>query len=357
MEDIFRKLVSFHTVTGDTQSVHEALDYIATFVAQRGMHIERFESGGYESLVATVTPGHKTPKVMLAAHLDVVPAPDEMFELRKENGRFYGRGVLDMKFALAAYLQLVDELQDNLQNYDIGLIITSDEEVGGKNGAAELIKEGYRPEVCVLPDGGDDWQVQVHSKGVLWLKIAAHGKPAHASRPWLGKSAFVPLLKVLHDSESLFPENNAQSNTYNLGHLTGGTAENQVVDYAEALLDIRVMSEGEKAKLLEETRAICHKHGAELTVTLDGAACEFDLENPYIAPFVRLITEVAGVEVKGAHTLGTSDVRYYAAEGIPCISVYPTGAGHHGPEEWISEQAVYQFKDILGQYLEKIARR
>src|ERR1043166_9191828 len=99
MEDILRKLVAFPTVTGDQTAAHEAIDYIAGFLTARGMHLERFDSNGYESVIATVRPGHKNPKVLLAAHLDVVPAPDEMFGMRLKDGKYIGRGVLDMKFA------------------------------------------------------------------------------------------------------------------------------------------------------------------------------------------------------------------------------------------------------------------
>lgn len=356
MENILKKLVAFQTITGDQQATHEALDFIASYLAERGMHIERFDSNDFESLVATTQPGQKKPKVMLGAHLDVVSASDELFELRKEDGRLYGRGVLDMKFAIAVYMQFVDDIQDHMEDYDFGIMITTDEESGGYDGAAALIKEGYMPQVCVLPDGGDNWQVQIGAKGFLRFKLTSHGKSAHGSRPWLGKSAFVPLLNALHETESLFPENDAHSNTYNLGRLSGGTSGNQVADYAEAILDFRLVNEQEMTHIQQATQAICDKHDVELTVQLTGGPTEFSLENPYIAPFARHITDVTGVAVKGSYTLGSSDARHFSAAGVPCISVYPTGGDHHGSEEWLSEEAFYQFKEVLDCYMDEIAK-
>jgi succinyl-diaminopimelate desuccinylase len=139
MFEILEKLVWFHTTADDEQSIFEALDYVSGYLIDRGMHVNRFESNGHESIVATVNPDTKTPKVMLAAHIDVVPAPDEMFAVRKEDGKLYGRGVLDMKFAIAAYMQLADELQNHLQDYDFGIMITSDEELAGMNGVPKLL--------------------------------------------------------------------------------------------------------------------------------------------------------------------------------------------------------------------------
>ena len=356
MEEILRKLVAFPTVTGDEQSAHETLDYIAGFVAARGMHVERFDSNGFESLIATVKAGHKAPKVMLGAHLDVVSAPDELFNMRKEAGKLYGRGVLDMKFAIAAYMQFVDDVQDHLEDYDFGIMITTDEEIGGKDGVAALIQEGYLPKVCILPDGGDNWQVQVHAKGFLRLKMASFGKSAHGSRPWQGKSAFAPLFRALHETEALFPENNASSNTYNLGQMAGGNTGNQVADYAEAHLDFRLLDKHEMQRIRRATQAICDKYGVELNVELEGSPTEFDLENPYIAPFVRTITEVTGVTVTGARTLGSNDARYFSELGVPCISVYPAGGDHHSDEEWLDEAAFYQFNEVLGRYMDEVAK-
>lgn len=357
MEELLQKLVAFKTVTGDHIAAHEALGFIANFVAERGLHVERFESNGYESLVATTRKGYKTPKVMLAAHLDVVPAPDELFTVREAGGKFYGRGVLDMQFAIAAYLQVIDELDEDLSKYDLGLMITTDEEHGGQDGVGMLAQKGYRPNVCVLPDGGDNWQIQLSSKGFLYLKVATTGTIAHGSRPWLGDNAILKLTEVLRHIHALFPSAAPEHNTLNIGKIEGGQTVNQVAAHAEALLDIRVVSEAAKIHLLEQIEQICAKYQAELTIQMDGAATAFDLNDPFIQPFARLITEVTGTTVHGSHTLGSNDARYFAPHNIPCISLYPTGSGHHGPDEWLDQQAFHQFKEILLRYVQEIAQR
>lgn len=357
MEEILRKLVSFPTVTEDTQPVHEALDYIATFVAQRGMHVERFDSNGFESLVATVQPGDKTPKVMLAGHLDVTPAADEAFELRVSEGKLYGRGTLDMKFAIAAYLQFVDDHKESLTDYNFGIMITTDEEVGGYDGTKQLVDEGYIPEVCVLPDGGDNWQVQVSSKGFYYLELRSYGTPAHGSRPWLGDNALFPLMEALQEIRRLFDESRAENPTFNLGKLHGGGAVNQVADEATAAIDVRYVTETEKHTLLEQIKNICDAHAIALTVNLDGAATRFDLSNPLIAPFVRAITDITGVKVTGSHTLGSNDTRFFMEHSVPCISVYPPGGGHHGTDEWISQQGLLQFGQVLDRYMQQVAKK
>ncbi|HSX08323.1 MAG TPA: M20/M25/M40 family metallo-hydrolase [Candidatus Saccharimonadales bacterium] len=355
MDEILRKLVAFRTVDGDEPAMHQALDYIATFVAQRGMHVERFDLDGVESLVATSRPGHKTPKVMLAAHLDVVPGPDELFELREINGKYYGRGVLDMKCAIAAYLQTIDELE-NVADYDFGLMITTDEEQGGTS-VKKIIEEGYVPSVCILPDGGDDWQIQTHSKGFLYLKITSTGVPAHGSRPWLGRSALQPLLAIAHDIQVLFPNMSPETNTCNIGVLEAGEAPNQVPSSGTMLIDVRVINEADRQHILAATQEICAKHdGVAMDIIVDGTTTEFRLDDPYIRPFADIITDVTGVKVTGARTLGSNDARFFAAIQTPCISFYPHGGGHHGPTEWLDKQAFIQMKKVISRYMEQIAK-
>lgn len=357
MDDILQKLVSFHTTPDDPQSIHEAVDYIASFVAKRGMHVERYESNGHESLVATLKPGHKTPKVMLAAHLDVVPAADELFVMRSAEGKFYGRGTLDMKFAIAAYLQIIDELQDRLGDYDFGLMITTEEELGGDDGTGKLVAEGYIPtKVCILPDGGDNWQVQTFSKGFLALRLVSYGTPAHGSRPWAGVNALYPLMEAIREIKALFPDNTAETHTFNLGFIRGGQVRNQVADEAEAELDIRLVNNEDREELFETIQAICRKYSLEIIVTTQGPTVSFDLKDPVIAPFVSLISEVAGVTVQGSRTMGSNDARFFVPHNIPCISVYPAGGGHHGPNEWIDQTAFHQFKEILQRYLDQMAK-
>lgn len=356
LEDLLRQLVAIPTVTGNYDANHDALDYIDSFLAKRGMHITRLERNGIESLVAT-TRKTKTPKVALMAHLDVVPGSEELFSLREENGKYYGRGTLDMKFAIASYLKIVDDLQADLTAYDFGIFITTDEEAGGVDGSGYLASSGYLPKVCILPDGGDDWQIQTYSKGFLYLSVSVEGQPAHGSRPWLGDNAILRLHDILTEIRALFSEPHPEANTLNVGRIHGGNTINQVADYAEVLLDIRCVTEEESLRLRQALGSICKKYQAKYTEIIVGAATSFSLDDPFIAPFAKLITEKTGVEVVGSRTLGSNDARYFAIHDIPVISLYPKGGRHHGPGEWLDKESHALFTDITCEYVMKIAAK
>lgn len=356
MEKILQKLIAFPTITGDSQASHELIEYVADFARQRGMHIERYMANGYESLVATSRPGDKSPAVMLAAHGDVVKAPDELFELRQEDGKLIGRGVLDMKCALAAYLQIIDEIKDDLHNYSLGLMVTMDEEIGGTNSMPQLVAEGYRPKVCVLPDGGDNWQIQVASKGILIYKVTAHGRSSHSSRHWEGDNALQKLLPILPKLEALFPNQGEDTSTISINNISGGSVFTQVPNRAHAIFDIRTINQAEHYRLQKAIQQICSENNLECKLEASGDPTSFDLQDPYIAPFVTLIKEVTGVTVEGVRTLATNDARFLAPFNIPCISFYPKGGGHHSPVEWVEAKALEQLKTIIRQYVDLMAK-
>lgn len=356
MEDILRHLVAIPTVTSNRGANREALDFIESFLGQYNLHIKRLEWNGVESLIATTKPT-KTPKVLLAAHLDVVPGSEDMFALREQNGRYLGRGTFDMKFAIANYLWLVKHLQDKLHEYDFGIMINTDEEVGGLDGAARMIEDGYRPQVAVIPDGGDNWAVEVFAKGIWHVTLTAHGKSAHGSRPWEGDSATTKLLAALHEIQALFPQQSPDSSTLNIGTLSGGKAINQIADSASAGLDIRINSKEDEAKLLKSIKAVCKKYAIDLASDGYYPPCINDPENPFLASLADSIHKVIGQPAGTTKSYGATDARFFAAAGIPAAIVRPPGGGHHGPDEWIDKQGFQQIYEIILDYIQKEARQ
>ena len=71
-------------------------------------------------------------------------------------------------------MSIVDDLASEgiLGDYDFSIAITTDEESGGYYGTQQLLEAGYNPKVCILPDGGDNWQMQISSKGYIHGNVA-----------------------------------------------------------------------------------------------------------------------------------------------------------------------------------------
>jgi acetylornithine deacetylase/succinyl-diaminopimelate desuccinylase-like protein len=355
LDGMFRDLIEMPTVSDDYDNLHIALDYIDDFLSERGMRIKRFEWNGVESMVA-MTQNTKQPTVLLNAHLDVVPAPPELFTLREENGNYYGRGVYDMKFAIAAFLQVVEDLQDRLHEYDFGLMITNDEETGGFNGVVKLLEEGYRPKSVVIPDGGDDWNLETFCKGLWHITISAPGTGAHGSRPWEGDNAIHKLMTGLQEIRETFPRNGKQDSTLSIDVIKGGDVVNKVAASANAQLDIRTASLADDAAIKTNIKRICKKHGLVITEDVYSAPVINDPKNHYLKSFMQSIKKITGQEPGESMSYAATDGRHFAAANIPCVIVRPPGGNLHGPNEWIAKQGLHDLKDVLADFIEHEAR-
>jgi succinyl-diaminopimelate desuccinylase len=280
--------------------------------------------------------------------------------MRKEADRYVGRGVYDMKCAIAAYMKVVDELQDRLANYDFNIMLTSDEEMSGglvANGTREFVKEGYLPEVVCLPDGGREWQLEASAKGVMNFLLEAHGKASHGSRPWLGENAIYKLMDALQDLRQRFQDQTPDTDTLNIGVIQGGEIFNKVPHYAMAELDIRLEDAGSRQRRTAMIEELCRKHDLTATLKIELDPLHNDLNNFYVRGFTEIVERVVGVKAEGVKSYGGSDARFFAYKGIPYINFYPFGGGHHADDEWIEARSLQQLPQVFRQYLDRVAKR
>lgn len=363
LEAIFKKLIEFPTTSDDFAVNHEALSYISDYLQERGMYVQRFERSAmtHESLIASTRPDNaKTPTVLLAAHSDVITGSETLFKLRKEDGKYLGRGVYDMKFAIASYLKVVDELQGSLSEYDFAIMITTDEEIGGRdgvNGVREFVNAGYLPKMVVLPDGGEDWQLETASNGYMHLAFEAHGQAGHGSRPWLADNAVDRLTGALYHIRQQFKDQGPDTDTVNIATINTRTIPaNQVPDYASAELSLRVRHPGNLQHWRDILDQICQEHGVTMIERAGWDATFNDLNNTYVRHFADVIEEVTSIKNIGFHSYAGSDARFFAEAGIPYANTYPAGGGHHSDHEWLLEASLVQFKEVVLRYIKDIAK-
>ena len=218
--DYLKELVAFPSVTADKKASKECAEHCAAFFKNHGLHTEIIESDGYPSVIAT-SQKTKTPKVFLQCHMDVVPADDTLFVISVE-GKLFGRGVFDMKFACASYMRMLDELGDDINKYDFGIMLTFDEEIGGHNGVEALLKQGYGADVCILPDSGKNWRLQATGNGAWFIRLTKTGKNAHGSMPQIGINAAEILTEVLIELYKLREQYKPEDLTLSLTKLNSG---------------------------------------------------------------------------------------------------------------------------------------
>ena len=355
--DHLSNLVAIPSVSGNQLAADQIIMYSAAKLEAAGMFVTTFNSNGLPSLVATSQPDTMWPKVMLVAHLDVVPGDSKLFSVEERDDRLYGRGVLDMKGAAAAFISAAETLVGAMADYDFGIMFTTDEEIGGADGVAYLLEQGYGADICLLPDGANNWRVEAAAKGVLLYTAVAHGQSAHGSRPWAGDSAADKLLNFLHEARLFIAEPNEHTDTtLVVSTMQAGEVRNQVPAYASAQLDVRFFGMNTAAKIEERLQTAATAHGVELTADIYGSPVEIDVSLPAVQTWLQIVETVRG-QPSGEYALSfaASDARFFAAKGIPTIVTYPEGHDHHSDHEWISKKALPQLQECTVAYIQAMA--
>ncbi len=354
-------LIKFQTVTRDNEANRAAMEWVVEELAGLPVHVQWYESKEFPSVVIT---SQKTtrPKILLAGHMDVVPGTEESFQPKVEDGRLIGRGAYDMKMGIAASLNIFKALGDDLNKYDVGLMLTADEEIGGFNGVKYLVEQGYGAGIVVMPDGGFDWNFETQAKGVLWLEVTAEGKSAHGSRTWLGENAITKLARFLIMLEEDFATEKEPGDDYyttvNIGTIEGGKATNQVPDLATATVDIRYTPKYTSDDMLARTVAKAELFdGIAVQEKISGGSHFADTSNPLFVSFVAIAHEVAGIEVGETKSHGASDARFFSGQKIPTMVIAGKGGNHHAEGEWVDIADYEQFYRVLLAWVKENGRK
>lgn len=354
MLDELQTLINFHPATNDQQSVSKLLDYVEGKLRLKGMVLERFTFEGIHSLYAS-TRGQKHARVMLQGHVDAVPGGED-FSVNGDT--IYGRGCYDMLFGTASFITLIESL-DDISQYDISILLTGDEEIGGLNGTkAALDTAGYTCDVCILPDAGDSLgSMSVAAKGIYQLQLRANGRSHHGSRPWEGDGAAGKLMAFLNELSAAFDTSSQDNSTFVISQLqAGNTALNQGPAEAFAGVDIRYKDADDFARLRTTISELLQKYTVDVLHEEVGRNFALNTEAPLVQQFVSVYKSHMGQSINYTKAHGSSDARYFDDIGIPVIMFRPDGGNAHGDSEWLSYESWKKFHTILEHYVREAAK-
>lgn len=332
-----------------------ALDLVESWV-HPSVARKRFKNGKAEILLLG-NGNLLNPQIGYLVHVDVVDAADALFKMAEKDGRLYGRGVSDMKYSIPLGVALLNELALSKGKTTMTVAITTDEEVGGGEGGAYLAKDlKFRPQVLIVPDGGDGFVFVNKSKGVAHVWVESSGKTTHASTPWLGKNALTPVVKLADKLSDIYGANSKKKNwrtTLNLGVLQGGKSTNQVCNEAILKLDFRFPETRSVKEIIDEVKAISKKIDPKMKVKLaaSGDPTYTDIKHLEVERFLRIAKEVLGKKIKIEGEEGASDARYWAKYNTPILMMKPDGGGIHSENEWIDIDSTLKYYDILSRYI------
>lgn len=260
--DLTAKLIEIPSVSG---SEADGISFLESEFRKRGWNPERIEAQpGRDNILVSFG----APRIIFTTHIDVVPAPKELFTPRFESGILYGRGACDAKGMIGSMVQASEELLAEGES-GFGILIVVGEEVdgiGARTAAAALKNRGI--EYLINGEPTENKIVLAH-KGALSVTIKFKGRSCHSGYPELGQDANRAMIAALgRIAEADFGEDELLGRaTVNIGVVKGGTAANVVSNDASADILIRLVGSDEDA--LTKLREICPE--AQITAAYSGA--------------------------------------------------------------------------------------
>lgn len=347
-----REFTAIKSVSDNKDELDRAIDFCKMLISQSIYYVVReFESNGKKSLVATYK-GIKNPEVFLHGHVDVVPAPDSLFNLQERNNKYLGRGTVDMKLPLIIYIFALNQLPEDIAK-KVGLMIVSDEETGGEDGVGMLRNKGYIPKFFVTGEP-TDMEIYTQAKGLLWLEITSRGVSAHSGAPWLGENAIIQMHKNITKllQKKPIPTRYTWDTTFSVTKIEGGDTLNAIPDICKLYLDIRYAPEESPKDILRIVQNVFPTSQARIIRRNDPIVN--NEKDPYIQKLAKTFNVVSKKKAKFSKNLGSTDARFYSAIGVPAVSFGPAGGNAHSEKEWLDRMSLFQYKKIIQDFLSSL---
>ena len=371
--DLARDLIRCPSVTPTEGG---ALDHLQQVLEGLGFACHRlgFSDSGtpdVDNLYARL--GTAAPNFCFAGHTDVVPTGPQddwsvdPFDGEVRDGFLYGRGAVDMKSAIAAFVAAAARVIDRGSvPGSISLLITGDEEGPAINGTRKMLDwlrdNDETLDVCVVGEPTNPTHLgemmKIGRRGSMNCILTAKGTQGHVAYPHLADNAAHLLVRLLDalirepldEGNAHFQASSLQITSIDIGNPT----ENVIPGSAEGRFNIRFNDMHSSASLTEW-----------LKTTLDAAAGgpdRYDLSirvsgESFVFPPGALSTlvsdsveAVTGSKPELSTTGGTSDARFIK-DHCPVVEFGLVGQTMHKVDERCSLDDIRALTDIYDNVL------
>jgi succinyl-diaminopimelate desuccinylase len=290
-------------------------------------------------------------RVLLAGHLDTVPAADNL-PSRRDGDLLHGCGTVDMKSGDAVFLHLAATVAEPV--HDLTLVFYDCEEIdAASNGLGRIEQElpdWLDADVAVLgePTAG---YIEAGCQGTLRVVVHTHGIRAHSARSWLGDNAIHRLSAVL-DRLAGYRARNVEIDgcLYREGlsavRIGGGIAGNVIPDAASVTVNYRFAPDRSTAEALQHVHEVFDGLDVRIEQTDAAAGALPGLSKPA----AKALVEAAAGQVRAKY--GWTDVSRFAARGIPAVNFGPGDPNlAHCRDEQVPVDQITAAAETLRRYL------
>lgn len=308
-----------------------ALEWVARHLEAAGYSVERlaFDSGGVAipNLYARI--GDGAPNLCFAGHVDVVPTGAEAawtygpFSGAVADGLVYGRGAVDMKGAVAAFLAAALDYGRPARG-SLSFLITGDEEGPALDGTVKVVEmlkaRGEDISHCIVGEPtnpaalGDAFKIG--RRGSLSGRITVSGRQGHVAYPHLADNPVPRLVRLISSliagaldaGSDFFPPSNLEVISVDVGN----TAFNVIPAEATATFNVRFNDRFSLDSLKAEIVRRLDAAGEPYALAFQPGPSESFITAP--GPFVDIVADAVAAETgrrpEASTSGGTSDARF-----------------------------------------------
>lgn len=290
------------------------------------------------------------PLVLLAGHLDTVPAQDNL-PGRLDDGFVAGLGASDMKGGVAVMIELARAFADEQPELGAGFLFFVREELPAElSPLPEFFAayDGPHPELAIMLEPTDN-AIHAGCLGNLVAELVVHGTSVHSARPWTGKNAIHEAIRALAPIAELEPldvdlEGLLFREVLSVVAIEGGIADNVVPDRAVARLNYRYAPNRTADEAEARLRLLVP--GVELEVLSNNRGAPVVVDRP----LVRRLREAGGFDVRPKQAW--TPVAQFADAGIDAVNLGPGATAYaHRRDERVAVGELVRSFEALRRFL------
>ena len=351
-----------------------AFDLIETALRPLGFAITRLKfegNGSYPVDNLFATRGSGAPHLLFNGHVDVVPPGDhklwthDPFGAEIADGDLYGRGAVDMKSGVAAFVAALNEAPADAH---ISLALTADEEADGVNGTARLLQwageQDQRFDFAIVGEPSATTKVgnsiKIGRRGSLSGQITVTGVQGHVAYPRkalnpipVGAAIVSALSGELDDGTSLFPASNLEFTSIDVGNSVTNVIPAMVTLRFNVRFNDRWTPESLEAAIREGLAQI-DSEGAEIDCAVVGVPSRSFLSSTSgaVETLIGVIEAETGAKPELSTAGGTSDARF-VAQYCPVVEFGLAGPTMHKVDECVPVEDVRTLSGLYSAFLKR----
>jgi len=289
------------------------------------------------------------------------------FSATVSGGRLTGRGAVDMKGAIAAFVAAVAELGP--MPGSIALLITGDEEGPAINGARRMLERlaarGERLDACIVGEPTNPARfgdaIKIGRRGSINGLLRVKGRQGHVAYPEQSVNPIHEALPALQRlvaepwdrGNSSFPPTRLQISNINAG--TG--ADNVIPGTLEVQFNLRYSTELDSAQIRSRVAQLLAEAGFEHELRWRESGRPFLAKSTVFSGLLSdCIEQELGLRPELATTGGTSDGRFIAPTGAEVVEFGPCNESIHRVNENVGLAELDSLTRVYRLVLERFDR-